>query len=280
MALSINTNVNSIIAQTNLDQTQVSMQTSMERLSSGLRINSAEDDPAGLAIATRMQAQVNGMNQAQSNANNAISLAQTADGALGQVTNALQTMRSLAVQAANGTNTSSDRASLDLEFQQLSQEIQQITGGTTFNGQTILGSNAGTLTFQVGANTTSNDSVSITTTNMATGDASMTAVYNDNIGSAATAGAIQSVINDIDAAINDVNNVRATFGAQESRFQTVVSNLQVSVQNQQAAYGRIMDADFASETANLSRTQVLQQAGTAMVAQANQEPNQVLKLLQ
>ena len=280
MPLSINTNIDSIIAQTSLDQTQVSMQTSMARLSSGMRINSAEDDPAGLAIATRMQSQISGMNQAQKNSNDAISLAQVADGALGQVTNALQTMRSLAVQAANGTNSSSDRASLDQEFQQLSQEIQQIVGGTTFNGQYILGSDAGTVTFQVGPNTTANDSVSVTTTNMATADASMSAVFGDNIGSAATAGAIDQVINDIDAAINDVNDVRATYGALESRFQTVVSNLEVSQENQQASYGRIMDADFASETANLSRTQVLQQAGTAMVAQANQAPQQVLKLLQ
>ena len=281
MTLSINTNLASIDAQRNLSSSQMSLATSMQRLSSGLRINSAKDDAAGLSIAERMNAQVRGMNVAIRNSNDGISLAQTADGALAQVSNSLQRMRELAVQARNSTNSSSDKDSLNDEFSQLQSEIQRVLGGTAFNGQAILGANATTLNFQVGANTTSNDTVSIKTTNM-TQDSTITAVTGSSasIGSSATDGAIATVINNIDAAINDINNTRATFGASESRFDSIISNLQTGVENQTAAYGRIMDANYASETANLSRAQVLQQAGTAMVAQANQMPNEVLKLLQ
>jgi len=281
MAMTINTNIASIDAQRNLDMSQSSLSTSMQRLSSGLRINSAKDDAAGLAIAQRMNAQINGMNVAERNSNDGISLAQTADGALSQVGDALQRMRELAVQARNATNTSNDKDSLNKEFGQLQSEIQRVLGGTTFNGKAILGADATQLNFQVGANTTANDTVSIKTVNM-TQDSQITAVTGSSatIGASATDGAIATVINNIDTAINDVNNTRATFGASESRFDSIISNLQTSVENQSAAYSRIMDADFAQETANLSRAQVLQQAGTAMVAQANQQPQQVLRLLQ
>ena len=281
MALTINTNIVSLDAQRNLDASQSSLSTSMQRLSSGLRINSAKDDAAGLAIAQRMNAQINGMNVAERNANDGISLSQTAEGALAQVGDALQRMRELAVQAANATNSSSDKDSLNKEFSQLQSEIQRVLGGTTFNGKAILGADATSLTFQIGANTTADDTITISTNNM-TQDSTITMITSTaaSIGATASQGAISTVINNIDAALNSVNDTRATFGATESRFNSIISNLQTGVENQSAAYSRIMDADFASETANLSRAQVLQQAGTAMVAQANQMPQSVLKLLQ
>ena len=282
MTLSINTNIASIDAQRNLSSSQSSLATSMQRLSSGLRINTAKDDAAGLSIAERMNAQVRGMNVAIRNSNDGISLAQTADGALAQVSNSLQRMRELAVQARNSTNSSSDKDSLNKEFAQLQSEITRVLGGTAFNGKHILGADATTLNFQVGANTTTDDTVSITTTDMATGDTTMTTVTNTSsavIDSTATSGAIATVIDNIDKAIDDVNDTRATFGATQSRFDSIISNLQSGVENQTAARSRIMDADFAAETANLSRAQVLQQAGTAMTAQANQLPSSVLALL-
>jgi len=279
MTISVNTNLFSLNAQRKLSQSQSSLSTSMQRLSSGLRINSAADDAAGLAISQRMSAQVRGMNVAIRNANDGISLAQTADGALSSVGDSLQRMRELAVQSRNSTNSDSDKESLDLEFKQLSSEIGRVLGGTTFNGKAILGSDAGTLTFQVGANVTTNDSIDIATTDL-TADAKITTVTGASIGSAASASAIATVITNIDAAIDDINSQRATFGASQNRFNSVVSNLQSSVENQSAASSRITDADFAAETANMSRAQILQQAGTAMVAQANQLPQNVLRLLQ
>jgi flagellin len=281
MSLSINTNIASIDAQRNLSGSQMSLATSMQRLSSGLRINSAKDDAAGLSIAERMNAQVRGMNVAIRNSNDGISLAQTADGALAQVSNSLQRMRELAVQARNSTNSSSDKDSLNKEFGQLQSEITRVLGGTTFNGKHMLGADATTLNFQVGANTTADDTVSIKTVDM-TQDTTMTAVTNTSsvvIDSTATSGAIGTVIDNIDKAIDDVNNTRATFGATQSRFDSIISNLQSGVENQTAARSRIMDTDFAAETANMSRANVLQQAGTAMIAQANQQPQQVLSLL-
>ena len=280
MTLSINTNVASLDAQRNLAASQSSLSMSMQRLSSGLRINSAKDDAAGLAIAERMNSQVRGMNVAIRNSNDGISMSQTADGALSQVGNSLQRMRELAVQARNSTNSSSDKDSLNKEFSQLQAEITRVLGGTTFNGKHMLGADATKMDFQVGANTTANDTVSITTNDM-TKDSKITAVTGSStvIDASADASAIGSVIDNIDKAIDDVNNVRATFGASQSRFDSIISNLQSSVENQSAARSRIVDADFASETANMSRAQVLQQAGTAMIAQANQQPNQVLSLL-
>jgi flagellin len=282
MPLTINTNIASLNAQRNLNASQGSLATSMQRLSSGLRVNSAKDDAAGLAIAERMNAQVRGMNVAVRNANDGISMSQTAEGALAQVSNSLQRMRELAVQARNATNSSSDKDSLNKEFSQLQAEIGRVLGGTTFNGKHILGADATSLTFQIGANTTADDTITIATTNM-TIDPTITAVTNSAtalIDATATFGAIGTVIDNIDAALDNINDTRATFGATQSRFDAIITNLQVGVENQSAARSRIMDADFAAETANMSRAQVLQQAGTAMVAQANQLPNQVLKLLQ
>jgi flagellin len=226
-----------------------------------------------------MQTQVNGMNVAVQNANDGISLAQTADSALASVTDNLQRMRELAIEGLNATNNSSDKDSLNLEFTQLASEVTRVIGGTMFNGNAILASGAGSLSFQVGANTTANDSVTITTTNLSA-DASITAVTGATIDSTVSNNQMNIVVNDIDAAINDINSQRAVYGASENRFQAVVSNLQSAVVNQSAAKSRITDANFAAETANLSRAQILQQAGTAMVAQANQLPQQVLKLLQ
>jgi flagellin len=282
MPQTINTNLNSLNAQRNLNGSQMSLSVSMQRLSSGLRVNSAKDDAAGLAIAERMNAQVKGMNVAIRNANDGISLAQTAEGALGKVSDSLQRMRELAVQARNASNSCSDKDSLDKEFQELSKEITRVLGATTFNGKAMLASGAGTLDFQIGANTTTDDLISITTTNMKT-DASMAAVTTiatSSIGSSSTTASLKTVIDNIDGAINKVNEERAVYGATQSRFDAIISNLQVSAENQTAARSRIMDADFAAETANLSRSQILQQAGNAMVAQANQLPQQVLKLLQ
>jgi flagellin len=286
MAAIINTNLMSLNAQRNTSMTQNSLAQSMQRLSSGLRVNSSKDDAAGLAIASRMEAQVRGMNVAIRNANDGISLAQTADGALGQVTANLQRMRELAVQARNATNTSADRDSLDQEFGQLAQEIQRVLGGTTFNGKNILGTDAGAQTFQIGANTTSDDSIDITTVNMTTDGTITTVAGTDNTGAGrsvidntADASSIATVIDNIDTALTTVNSQRSVMGAAQNRFDAVVSNLQVSVENQSAAKSRITDADFAAETANLSRAQILQQAGTAMIAQANQLPSQVLTLL-
>ena len=286
MPQTINTNVNSITAQRNLSTSQSSLAVSMQRLSSGLRVNSAKDDAAGLAIAERMNSQVRGMNVGIRNANDGISMSQTAEGAMGKVADSLQRMRELSVQAANATNSNSDKDSLDKEFGELAKEIQRVLGGTSFNGKNVLGSEAGTFQFQVGANTTSNDTINIITADL-TADATLTTVAGtDNTGAGRAvidntvdATTIQGVIDSIDEAIKTVNGERAVMGASQSRFDSVISNLQISVENQSAAKSRIMDTDFAAETANLSRSQILQQAGNAMVAQANQLPQQVLTLL-
>jgi len=280
MSQTINTNIVSLNAQRNLNMSQASLATSMQRLSSGLRINSAKDDAAGLAIAERMNAQVRGMNVAVRNANDGISLAQTGEGALAKVGDSLQRMRELAVQARNATNSDSDKDSLNKEFSQLQSEVTRVLGGTSFNGKHILGSDAATLDFQVGANTTADDTISVATSDM-TQDTDITAVTASTavIDSSASAAAIKTVIDNLDAALNKVNDTRATFGATQSRFDAVIANLQQGAEAQSAARSRIMDADFAAETSNLSRAQILQQAGNAMVAQANQLPQQVLALL-
>lgn len=286
MPQTINTNLVSLNAQRNLNMSQSSMGVAMQRLSSGLRVNSAKDDAAGLAIAERMNAQVRGMNVAARNANDGISLAQVAEGALSKIGDSLQRMRELAVQARNASNSQSDKDSLDKEFGELAKEIQRVIGGTTFNGKHVIGSDADTLTFQIGANTASDDTIDVATTNMGSAAEIIAVAGTDNTGAArgvidstSDTTTIKTVIDNIDAALNFVNDTRATYGATQSRFDAIISNLQVSAENQTAARSRIMDADFAAETASLSRAQILQQAGNAMVAQANQLPQQVLKLL-
>ena len=286
MPQTINTNLVSLNAQRNLSASQMSLATSMQRLSSGLRVNSAKDDAAGLAIAERQNAQIKGMNVASRNANDAISLSQTAEGALGKVGDLFQRMRELAVQAANGTNTDADRASLNLEFVQLAQEATRTLGGTKFNGVSILAATADS-TFQIGANNTTDlDRITVTAFNW-TANTDISGVIGATVitGTGTPTQQItdianaQTAIGGIDSAINAINSQRATFGAVQNRFENVVSTLAVASENQSAARSRIVDADYAAETANLSRSNILQQAGNAMVAQANQLPQQVLSLL-
>ncbi len=263
MASVINTNIVSLNTQRNLSASQSSLHTSIQRLSSGLRINSSKDDAAGLAIATRMDAQIRGQNVAIRNANDALSLAQTTEGALGKVSDALQRMRELAVQSANGSNSDDDRTNLDAEFQQLADEVDRL-GTQKFNGVDIFGSTA--TTFQVGAD--SSDTIDV--------DATAAISISGDITDASNA---STAIDDIDTALSEANASRASLGAVQNRFDSVISFLQTSVENQSAAKSRIMDADFATETANMTRGQILQQAGTAMLAQANSLPNGVLSLL-
>ncbi len=263
MAQVINTNIPSLNTQRNLNTSQNALNTSLQRLSSGLRINSAKDDAAGLAIATRMDSQVRGQQVAMRNANDAISFAQVAEGGISKQTDALQRMRELAVQSLNGTNTSTDRANLDAEFAQLTAEVTRLNTATKFNGSAVFGS---TQTYQVGADAGD----TITTASVAA--ATIT-------GSVSDVAAASAAVTAIDAALTAANTQRATLGAIQNRFESVVSNLQISVENQSAAKSRIMDADFAAETANLTRAQILQQAGQAMLAQANSLPNGVLTLL-
>jgi len=284
MAAIINTNLASLNAQRNLTTSQSSLNTSLQRLSSGLRVNSAKDDAAGLSIATRMDAQVKGQTVAIRNANDAISLAQTAEGALGKITDALQRMRELAVQSANATNESGDRDNLQAEFKQLQEEITRITEGTKFNNKALFNGSAGSLTFQVGAGTTAQDTITVSEINLTSGsstaaDVAAAAATGTVAISGATADSATAAIDAIDDALDAVNTSRATLGAVQNRFESVISSLQVSVENQSAAKSRILDADFAAETANLTKAQILQQAGTAMLAQANSVPNNVLTLL-
>ena len=277
----INTNLMSLNAQRNLSATQSALATSVQRLSTGLRVNSAKDDAAGLAIAERMNTQVRGMNVAIRNANDAISLAQTAEGALSKINDMGQRMRELAVQSANATNNETDRESLDAEFQALSAEIKRNLEGTSFNGTKLFAALA-TMTFQVGANNATTDQIAVVTTNLTT-DTTMTGILGG--GGGATAADIKNVdksreaLDKLDKMLATVNSKRAEFGATQNRFEAVIQTLQVSAENQTAARSRIMDADFASETAALTRSQVLQQAGTAMLSQANSLPNNVLSLL-
>ena len=381
MPLTINTNVTSLTAQRNLGTSQSALATSMARLSSGLRVNSAKDDAAGLAISERMGAQVRGLNVAARNASDGISLAQTAEGALGKVGDMLQRMRELAVQASNATNGQTDRDALNAEVTSLKDEIARVATHTTFHGKKLLDGTFLSEQFQVGANagdtitvaslanatmaqlggttniaTTSvaasglsgfataiaaggvlingidigavsaagsaaeranqlvaainnvspqsgtaanydaatgqislrnnNASIVITgTTNSATvagfANATTVAVATTGIAGLSVSGfsGAQTALVQVDNALAQINNSRANLGALQSRFENVVSNIQITAENLSAARGRVVDADFAAETANMSRAQILQQAGTAMVAQANQLPQQVLQLL-
>ena len=276
MAQVINTNVMSLNSQRSLNHSQNSMQTSLERLSSGLRINRAKDDAAGLAISERFTSQVRGLDQAVRNANDGISLLQTAEGALSEVTNALQRMRELATQAANGTYSSGDRQSLDDEFGALATEITRITDVTEFNNINLLGQ-ASTVSLQVGWENGAANVITVTLVDAA-------AAAGTGVGSAlalaiSTATKAQSAMSIVDKALDVVSNLRGDFGAVQNRLESSVRNMENVIENQSAARSRVLDADFARETANLTRTQILQQAGTAMLAQANQLPQNVLSLL-
>lgn len=274
----INSNLPSLNTQRNLMASESKLGQSLQRLSSGMRVNSSKDDAAGLSIATRMKSDIEGNTVAIRNANDAISLAQTAEGAIGKMTDALQRMRELAVQSANASNGTSDRANLNTEFKELQAEVGRVINGTKFNGTAVL--TAGAQEFQVGSGTTADDRISVAAVTLTDTNTAIGATISLEVAAGAgTAADARAAMDSIDLAITELNTGRATFGAVQNRFSAAISNLQVSVENQTAAKSRIMDADFASETANLSRSQILQQAGTAMLAQANSLPNGVLALL-
>ena len=279
MALSINTNVASLSATRHLLKSTTSLGKTFERLSSGLRINSAKDDAAGLAISTRMTSQVRGMNMAVRNTNDATSLMQIAEGSLEETTNALQRMRELAIQANSDTMTGGDRDDLQDEVTELVSEIQRISDTTEFNNQKLLTGAYQSKNFQVGAEVGQTITVSITTASVG-GLGLSTAASSMNIGSAAgNAGTIDAAITKIDAALDSVSDIRSQLGAYQNRFEAVIANLSNVAENTTAARSRIMDADIASETAGLTKNAIMQQAGTAILAQANQQPQIALQLL-
>ncbi|MFU7556557.1 flagellin [Pseudomonas paraeruginosa] len=307
MALTVNTNIASLNTQRNLNNSSASLNTSLQRLSTGSRINSAKDDAAGLQIANRLTSQVNGLNVATKNANDGISLAQTAEGALQQSTNILQRMRDLSLQSANGSNSDSERTALNGEVKQLQKELDRISNTTTFGGRKLLDGSFGVASFQVGS--AANEIISVGIDEMSAeslngtyfkadgGGAVITDTGSTGAGAAAststfteandtvakidisTAKGAQSAVLVIDEAIKQIDAQRADLGAVQNRFDNTINNLKNIGENVSAARGRIEDTDFAAETANLTKNQVLQQAGTAILAQANQLPQSVLSLL-
>jgi flagellin len=274
MSTIVNTNVASLTAQRSLAKSSGELATALQRLSSGLRINSAKDDAAGLAISERLTTQVRGYNQSIRNAGDGISVAQTAEGGMEAITNSLQRMRELAVQAANYSNTTADRTAINAEFSQLKTEIDRVATQTKFNTRGLLDGSFTSATFQVGANqgeTITVDSI----TNMSASALGLTAAGVD----VTTATNASSSITAIDSALTTVTSARANLGASINRFEQTISNLRVTVENLSAARSRIQDADFAAETAALTRTQILQQSGMAVLSQANSIPQGVLSLL-
>ncbi|RON65675.1 flagellin domain-containing protein [Pseudomonas fluorescens] len=283
MALTVNTNTTSLNVQKNLNRASDALSTSMQRLSSGLKINSAKDDAAGLQISNRMSSQIRGNTQAIQNANDGISVAQTAEGALQATTDILQRMRELAVKARNGTNGTADQTATNAEFAQMSDEITRISAATNLNGKNLLDGSAGTVTLQVGANTGSANHIDLVLSSkfdavslsVGSGTLSLTGA---SVSGAATN--IDNAITAIDAAIAAIGSTRASLGASQNRLTSTIQNLQNITENTTAAQGRVQDTDFAAETANLTKQQTLQQASTSVLAQANQLPSAVLKLLQ
>jgi flagellin len=286
----INTNVAASITANALTNNERAMSQAMERLSTGQRINSASDDAAGLAIASRMTSQINGLNMAVRNANDAISLVQTADGALVEVSSMLQRMRELAVQAASGTYSSTDKTALDTEYDQLRLQIQDINDDTQWNGTALL-SGGTTFTFHVGANASQTVAVAIGDFDTDEANAS-SGVFealadatsdnnnsNDDLATSNIDSAANTAIGYLDEAISRVNEERAKLGAAISRLEYASDNLANISQNTSASRSRVLDADYATETTELARTQIIQQAATAMLSQANQYPQTVLALL-
>jgi flagellin len=276
MALVINSNLASLNAQRNLTKSQNDLGISLQRLSSGLRVNSAKDDAAGLFVSQQLTRDIRGLNQASRNAADGISLAQTAEGALGEIANNLQRIREIAIQSSNATV--GDRSGLQKEVDQLTQEISRIVQTTNFAGTGLLSASS-SLTFQVGASGSTTNQVALNTS-AATGiqgySADLTATGVVNV--SAAAGAI-SAISALGDAIDTINKTRASYGALQNRFEAVISNLSNASENLTAARSRILDADFAAETAKLTRAQILQQAGTSILAQANTLPQSALTLL-
>jgi flagellin len=271
----INTNVKSLIAQQSLAVNNRALSKSMEQLSTGKRINSAADDAAGLAIANKMTSQIRGLDMAVRNANDAISMIQTAEGSLSEVTNMLQRMRELSIQAANGTYSATDRASLDTEFEALQSEITRISDKTTWNGVEIMGSAAASTSFQVG--NAASDTVTVTFKDINSAVVTASVVSTDSISTVALASAATT---DIDTVITAVDTYRSSLGAMVNRLTYAVDNLTNVSTNTAASRSRIMDTDYAATTTELARSQIIQQAATAMLAQANQSPSSVISLLQ
>ncbi|AMA46602.1 flagellin FliC [Pseudomonas entomophila] len=283
MALTVNTNTTSLGVQKNLNRAADALSTSMTRLSSGLKINSAKDDAAGLQIATRMTSQIRGQTMAIKNANDGISIAQTAEGAMQEQTNILQRMRELAVQSRNDTNSTKDREALNKEFAQMSDELTRIANSTQLNGKNLLDGTAGKMTFQVGSNSGANNQISISldsgfTAGALSVDSATVAITGTD--SATAEASMNKALSAIDAALQTINTTRADLGASQNRLTSTVNNLQNINENAEAARGRVQDTDFAAETAQLTKQQTLQQASTSVLAQANQLPSSVLKLLQ
>jgi flagellin len=266
--LTVNTNSLSLSIQKSLFNNQKEMMQASTRLSTGKRINSAKDDAAGLAIAERMTSQIRGMEQGKRNVGDATSLAETAEGATDAITKALQRMREIAVQSTSDSNTTNDRAALDVEYQALSTEIDRIATSTTFNGKKILSTEAGAQIFQVGANT--GDTITLSTTDITT--------LNDAFVDVTTQISADAEIARLDTALDTINTNRATYGAYQSRFEYTTDNLNSSISALTDARSRIMDADVAKESSALSRAQVLQQAGIAMLGQSNQQAGMLLNL--
>ncbi|MFQ6572770.1 flagellin domain-containing protein [Pseudomonas sp. UM16] len=283
MALTVNTNTTSLGVQKNLNRASDALSTSMSRLSSGLKINSAKDDAAGLQIATRMTSQIRGQTMAIKNANDGISIAQTAEGAMQEQTNILQRMRELALQSRNDSNSEDDRKALDKEFQEMLKEIDRIAGSTQLNGKNLMDGSASSMVFQVGSNAGGVNQITVDLTKdmRSTGDlASLSGLSILGSDSAEAATNFDAAISGIDKALQGINDVRADLGAAQNRLTSTINNLQNINENAEAARGRVQDTDFAAETAQLTKQQTLQQASTSVLAQANQLPSAVLKLLQ
>lgn len=278
MPIIVNSNIASLNAQRNLNMSNTALASSLQKLSSGLRVNSAKDDAAGLAVAEGLTSQIRGNNQGVRNAYDGISVAQTAEGALGQVGNNLQRIREIAVQASNGSISNDNRSQLQKEVDQLTQEVSRIITTTNFNGTALL-SGGSSITFQVGASGS-------TTNQVVTSGVEMSSIYGfsgtltaTGTVDVTTSGAASAAISALDGAISTVTNTRATFGAIQNRFEAVIANMQNFTENLSASKSRIMDTDFAAETAQLTRNQILQQAGTSILGQANQVPQAALSLL-
>lgn len=295
MSLSVHTNQSSLTAQRSLASTQLSLNTSQQRLSTGLRINSAKDDAAGLQIANRMESQTRGLSVAQRNAADGISLAQTAEGALKEASNILQRQRELALQASNGTNTTADKDALNKEFSALNEELSRIQDTTTFAGKSLFktgGLSAG-ITFQVGAEMGDKDKITVEDTKIGDVFKHAQATTTTSIGASSTptvtttpasaingsAGAIKATLSDLDAAINSVGSSMANLGAVQNRFQSTINNLSNIEENVSVAKGRIMDADIAKESANMTKQNMMMQAGISVLSQANQTPSMIMGLL-
>ncbi|MBN2715531.1 MAG: flagellin FliC [Deltaproteobacteria bacterium] len=275
MGMVINTNTQAINAQRNLSRTSSSLSTSMARLSSGLRITSAKDDAAGLAISEKMKAQIRGLSQAERNANDGISLVQTAEGAMDEISGMLIRMRELAVQAANGTTDSAQKGFLNTEFSQLSEEITRIANSTEFNGTSLLNGNT-SVTLQVGiSNVAANDQLTVDFKDVRATSSSI-GISSANI---STASGAQGALSTIDTAITNLSEQRGKLGAYQNRLESTVRNLATTRENLSASNSRIRDVDVASESVDMTRSQILMQAGTAVLAQANGLPSMALSLI-